>query len=64
MEKIITETKSGNFFNYGDGNGLKSEILRSYKEFSNGNLRIAPEGIEKYSRKELTKQMASLIKSV
>lgn len=64
VEKIITETKSGNFFNYGDGNGLKSEILRLYKEFSNGNLRIAPEGIEKYSRKELTKQMASLIKSV
>ena len=61
MEKIITETKSGNFFNYGEGDGLKSEILRLYKEFKNGNLSITSEGIEKYSRRELTKQMASLI---
>lgn len=63
IEEIITETKSGKFFSYWDDDELKVEILQLYKEFKNGNLGIASEGIEKYSRRELTKQMAALIQN-
>jgi glycosyltransferase involved in cell wall biosynthesis len=61
IEGIITETKSGKFFSYWDDDELKAEILQLYAAFKSGNLGIASEGIEKYSRRELTKQMASLI---
>ena len=61
IEKIIAETKSGKFFSYWDDDELKAEILQLYKGFKNGHLKVSSEGIEKYSRKELTKQMASLI---
>src|SRR5690606_12545888 len=61
IEEIISETKSGKFFSYWDDDELKTEILQLYKNFKNGDLSIASEGIEKYSRRELTKQMASLI---
>ena len=61
IEGIINETKSGKFFSYWDDDELKTEILQLYKDFKNGELKIASEGIEKYSRRELTRQMASLI---
>jgi len=63
IEGIISETKSGKYFSYWDDDALKSEILTLYNHFKNGDLRIASEGIEKYSRRELTKQMASLIQN-
>ncbi|MEH6763224.1 MAG: glycosyltransferase family 4 protein [Aequorivita antarctica] len=61
IEGIISETKSGTFFGYWDDDELKLEILQLYEQFQNGDLKIASEGIEKYSRRELTKRMASLI---
>lgn len=61
IEEIISETNSGKFFGYWDDEELKTEILQWYKEFKTGNLSVASEGIEKYNRRELTKQMASLI---
>jgi len=61
IEGIINETKSGKFFSYWDDDELKTEILQLYKDFKSGELKIASEGIEKYSRRELTRQMASLI---
>ncbi len=61
IEGIINETKSGKFFSYWDDDELKTEILQLYKDFKNGELKIASEGIEKYSRRELTRQMVSLI---
>ena len=61
IENIIFETKSGKFFSYWDDDELKAEILNLYEDFQNGKLSIASEGIEKYSRRELTRQMASLI---
>jgi hypothetical protein len=61
IEEIISETKSGKFFSYWSDVELKVEILQLYEQFKSGNLKIVSEGIEKYSRKELTKRMASLI---
>lgn len=61
MEAIINETKSGSFFNYWEEEGILVEILRLYASYKSGNLGISSEGIEKYCRRELTKQMALLI---
>jgi hypothetical protein len=61
IEGIIAETNSGKFFSYWDDDTLKSEILHLYEDFKKENLNVSSEGIEKYSRRELTKKMASLI---
>ncbi|WP_026450090.1 glycosyltransferase family 4 protein [Aequorivita capsosiphonis] len=61
IEGILNETKAGKFFSYRDEKTLKVEILKLYEQFSTGNLNIASEGIEKFSRRELTRQMASFI---
>lgn len=61
IEGIISETKSGIFFSYWDDDELKVEILQLYEQFKSGNLAIASEGIEKYSRREVTKRMSALI---
>ena len=61
IEEILNDTKAGKFFNYWDDNKLKTEILDLYEEFKRGNLEIASQGIEKFSRRELTRQMALLI---
>ncbi len=61
IKGIVEETKSGKFFCNGEGEMLKSEILRYYDGYKKGNLNVTSQGIEKYSRKELTRQMASII---
>ncbi|MGO3182040.1 MAG: glycosyltransferase family 4 protein [Aequorivita sp.] len=61
IEGIIKETKTGKFFDYRDDNELKMELLLLYQQFKNGKLEVVSEGIEKFSRRELTKQMATLI---
>lgn len=61
IEGVLNETKSGKFFTYWDDKELKSEILQLYNQFKSGDLEIASEGIEKFSRRELTKQMATLL---
>ncbi len=64
IEKIIIETKSGNFFSYWDDDELKVEILQLYQQFKNGGLKITSESIEKkYSRRELTKQMVDIVEN-
>ena len=61
IEGIINETNAGKFFSYWDDDELKDEILQLYKDFKSGDLKVSSKEIEKYSRRELTKQMASLI---
>tara|TARA_R110002012_G_scaffold9062_1_gene41603 strand:+ start:16525 stop:17811 length:1287 start_codon:yes stop_codon:yes gene_type:complete len=61
IEGIIQDTNAGKFFSYWDNDELKDELLQLYKDYKSGDLMVSSEGIEKYSRRELTKQMASLI---
>ena len=62
--KIITETKSGAYFNYSEKDALKKYLRTQYNAFTGGSLEIASEGIEKYTRKALTEVMATLLKQV
>ncbi|NGX84899.1 glycosyltransferase family 4 protein [Aequorivita sp. KMM 9714] len=64
IEAIVDETKSGRFFDYSSDNELKNEILRLYEQYKAGDLQVSSEGVDKFSRKQLTKQMSALIKDV
>lgn len=64
IEGIINETKSGAFFNYTQRDMLKSHLLNLYSDFKRGSLAVSSEGIEKYSRRELTKRMSEVIKGL
>lgn len=61
IENIIEETKTGKFFNYEEENMLKVQILRYYNDYKKNILKVSPRGIEKYSRRELTRKIALLI---
>ena len=61
VESIIKETNTGNYFNYNDYESLKSIILNQFKAFQEGNLQTQPIGLQKYHRKQLTKQLSELI---
>ena len=64
IEGVINDTKSGKFYNYDQKDVLKTHLLQLYLDFRKGSLRISSEGIEKYSRRELTKRMSEMIKSL
>ncbi len=61
VETIIKETNTGNYFYYDDYHSLKTVILKHYKDFQAKTLQSHPVGLQKYSRKSLTKQLAELI---
>jgi len=64
IQGILTETNSGRFFNYLEETLLKKYILELYADYKNGSLSVSATGIEKYSRRELTREMANLIKAL
>lgn len=64
VKKIIKETNTGTYFNYNDYESLKTTILEYYKAFQNSNLQSHPIGLQKFSRKKLTRQLAELIKNI
>ena len=58
---IITDTHSGASFGYRSKNGLKDVILKWFEAYQNGSLTTESKGIEKYSRRELSRELAKLI---
>jgi len=61
--EIITTTNTGVFFNYSENAKLKSVILDFYNQFLEGKLQSNGVGLQQYSRKSLTKELAQLINS-
>jgi hypothetical protein len=61
--EIIAETNTGVFFDYTEKLKLKALILKYYNQFLEGNLQSYGVGLQKYSRKNLTKELAQLINS-
>lgn len=62
--EIITQTNTGVFFEYSDKAKLKSVILDYYNQFLQGKLQSHPVGLQQYSRKNLTQELAILLKKV
>ncbi len=59
--EIITNTNTGVFFDYTEKEKLKKVILGYYTQFLEGKLQSYGVGLQKYSRKNLTEELASLL---
>ena len=59
--EIITETNTGVFFDYSEKMKLKSVILDFYNQFLEGKLQANGVGLQRYFRKNLTKELVQLI---
>ena len=59
--EIITSTNTGVFFEYDKKAALKATILAYYQLFLQEKLQSNAIGLQKYSRKELTKELTKLI---
>ena len=59
--QIISDTNTGATFNYESKTDLKNVILKWFAAYQKGNLKTESKGIEKYSRRELTRELSKLI---
>lgn len=64
LATILKETNAGVVFDFSNEAKLKFEILQLYQQYKKGNLVVTSKNIKKYHRKELTKQLAEIIKKI
>lgn len=64
VERILYETGSGNYFNYHEKKELKHRILSYYELFLKQALRSDSRNIDKYTRRNLTGNLAHLLKQL
>jgi hypothetical protein len=57
--QMVTETAVGHAFSYAETTHLKELLLKWFNAYRNGKLVVAAKGVEKYSRRELTEQLAN-----
>ena len=62
--EIIYETNIGEVCDYFDEIKIKKTVLDYYEKYLEGKLEVHSEGIERYSRKALTKQLVTLLHSI
>lgn len=61
FDEIITGTYTGVFFDYSEKEKLKKVIVGYYTQFLEGKLQSHGVGLQKYSRKNLTQELTSLL---
>ncbi|MFB1040118.1 MAG: glycosyl transferase family 1, partial [Polaribacter sp.] len=61
---ILQETNSGVIVNFDAEEKLKLEIVALYQKYKEDKLTVNFNNIEKYHRKELTKKLAFILKSL
>jgi len=64
IAKLITETNAGTFLEYHQYSEMKNELLLLFENYKKGKLVAQTEGLEKYSRRELTREMSILLKGL
>jgi glycosyltransferase involved in cell wall biosynthesis len=64
LATILEETNAGEVFAFDDHEKLKLEIKRLYRGYKEKTLFMASGNIEKYHRKELTKKLVFVLKSL
>jgi glycosyltransferase involved in cell wall biosynthesis len=63
FETIIKSTNTGVFHKYDEYDELKQTIISFYEKYKTNTLTVNAVGLQKYSRKNLTKQLAELLQS-
>lgn len=61
IEDLVRETNTGHYFTYQDAKELKEQILSYFEVYKAGNLKSNPIGVQRYSRKALTKTLTEYI---
>lgn len=61
FENIIKATNTGNFFTYNEKIELKNTILKHFDSYLNNELKAHPIGLQQYSRRSLTEQLANVL---
>lgn len=64
LSGILKETNAGVVVGFDNKEKLASEILKLYHQYKEGNLKVDSKNIEKYHRKQLTKKLVFIIKSL
>ena len=64
LAEIINTTKAGRVVDFDDEEKLKKDILEMYKAYKKHKLVVNSKGIEHYHRKNLTGQLADVIKKI
>jgi len=64
VAEIIEITNSGLVIDFNDIENLKKAIVDYYHKFKAGNLKVASKNIDQYHRKNLTKNLADVIKGL
>jgi glycosyltransferase involved in cell wall biosynthesis len=64
ISDILSETESGAFFTPSEETALRDQLLAYYDDYKLGTLKTHPKDIEKYSRRELTRTLSDVIKSL
>lgn len=63
IERIITSTNTGTYFNYHNKDILKAKLLEYFEAFLNNTLNANAIGLQPYSRKSLTEKLSNLIRN-
>lgn len=64
LQSILTNSNAGTIIDYDDYVKIKSVLIELYTKFKTQKLAITSKGIEKYHRRNLTKQLAAIIKQI
>lgn len=64
LSTILKDTNAGVVSDFNNEAKLKFEILQLYQQYKKGSLVVTSKNIKKYHRKELTKQLAEIIKKI
>ena len=62
VERIITSTNTGTYFNYNQKKELKNQIMSYFESYQKNSLEVNGIGLQKYHRKALTEQLVSLVR--
>lgn len=62
VENILMQTEAGNYFDYQERASLKAHLSSLYNQYRNQDLKSNSRNIEKYHRKNLTGDLAKLLK--
>ncbi|OUS01099.1 glycosyl transferase family 1 [Flavobacteriales bacterium 33_180_T64] len=61
VETILKTTNTGHYFYYNEKERIKSQILSYFEAYKSNSLVVNAIGLEKYSRKSLTKTLSEII---
>ena len=61
VEGILNQTRSGSYFRYDEAAALRSLLLKHFEAYKIQQLNMDSKGLEAYSRKSLTQQLAQLL---